>query len=67
MLCSATWVLRWTCRGIFAIGANAAYIFTGRFRGSIYKLVWKEVVGFLLLFFTLPLIYDYLLDAQQQK
>ncbi|XP_071446211.1 uncharacterized protein Best2 [Hetaerina americana] len=39
----------------------------GKWRGSVYKLVWRELVAYLCLYFTLNLVYRYALNETQQK
>ncbi|XP_073835883.1 bestrophin-4-like isoform X2 [Musca autumnalis] len=38
-----------------------------RWRGSIYKLVWMDLLLFLLLYYAINLIYIFLLDTDSQK
>lgn len=38
-----------------------------RWRGSIYKLVWPDLVAFLSLYYSLNLMYRYVLDPDQRK
>ncbi|KDR18006.1 hypothetical protein L798_08113, partial [Zootermopsis nevadensis] len=38
-----------------------------RWRGSIYKLVWPDLVMFLLVYYTLSFIYRFSLDPDQKK
>jgi len=50
-------------------GLNAVHecIICCRWRGSIYKLVWPDLVIFLLLYYTLNFIYRFSLDSYQKK
>lgn len=41
--------------------------FNCRWRGSIYKLVWMDLLLFLALYYGINLIYIYLLDKDSQK
>ncbi|XP_075160841.1 bestrophin-4-like [Haematobia irritans] len=38
-----------------------------RWKGSIYKLVWMDLLLFLLLYYGINLIYRYLLDTESQR
>ncbi|XP_055299665.1 bestrophin-4 isoform X2 [Sitodiplosis mosellana] len=51
-----------TCRGF---GCFLKLLF--RWRGSIYKLVWLDLVCFLFLYYTLNIIYRTALDDDQKK
>ncbi|XP_059486400.1 bestrophin-4-like [Neocloeon triangulifer] len=51
-----------TCRGF---GCFLKLLF--RWRGSIYKLVWPDLIAFLFGYFSLSLTYRFLLDAPQRK
>lgn len=37
-----------------------------RWRGSIYKLVWLDLVAFLFLYYLLNIIYRFALNAEQK-
>uniref|UniRef100_A0A1I8NXE4 Bestrophin homolog n=1 Tax=Stomoxys calcitrans TaxID=35570 RepID=A0A1I8NXE4_STOCA len=39
----------------------------GRWKGSIYKLVWMDLLLFLFLYYSINLIYLYLLDTDSKK
>lgn len=41
--------------------------FLFRWRGSIYKLVWLDLMVFLLIYYILNLIYRLLLDEQSKR
>lgn len=41
--------------------------FVSRWRGSIYKLVWLDLVCFLFLYYTLNIIYRTVLDEDKKK
>ncbi|XP_028174601.1 bestrophin homolog 1-like isoform X1 [Ostrinia nubilalis] len=51
-----------TCRG-FGTFLKVLY----RWRGSIYKLVWLDLLIFLLLYYTLSLTYRLLLDPESKR
>uniref|UniRef100_A0A1B0G267 Bestrophin homolog n=1 Tax=Glossina morsitans morsitans TaxID=37546 RepID=A0A1B0G267_GLOMM len=36
-------------------------------RGSVYKLVWRELIAYLCLYYTINLVYRFALNEQQQK
>ncbi|XP_036327626.1 bestrophin-2-like [Rhagoletis pomonella] len=38
-----------------------------RWRGSIYKLIWRDLLAFLTIYYTLSLIYQFLLSERGQK
>ncbi|GLV33970.1 Bestrophin 2 [Carabus blaptoides fortunei] len=38
-----------------------------KWRGSVYKLVWRELLAYLFLYYSINLIYRYALNEQQQR
>ncbi|XP_065359657.1 bestrophin-3 isoform X1 [Calliphora vicina] len=38
-----------------------------KWRGSVYKLVWRELVAYLCLYYTINFVYRFALTEQQQK
>ncbi|XP_037900552.1 bestrophin-3 isoform X2 [Glossina fuscipes] len=38
-----------------------------KWRGSVYKLVWRELIAYLCLYYTINLVYRFALNEQQQK
>lgn len=38
-----------------------------RWRGSVYKLVWRELAAYLMLYFALNLAYRFAFTEAQQK
>lgn len=36
-------------------------------RGSVYKLVWRELIAYLLLYYLIHIIYRFALNEQQQR
>ncbi|XP_060520945.1 bestrophin-4 isoform X2 [Cylas formicarius] len=39
----------------------------GIWRGSVYKLVWRELIAYLFLYYSINLLYRFGLDEQQQR
>ncbi|XP_029408339.2 bestrophin-2 isoform X2 [Bactrocera dorsalis] len=37
-----------------------------KWRGSVYKLVWRELIAYLCLYYTINLVYRFVLNEQQQ-
>lgn len=46
---------------------NKLKLFTFRWRGSIYKLVWLDLTSFLFVYYALNLTYRLLLNEDQKK
>lgn len=38
-----------------------------RWKGSIYKLVWPDLIAFLSIYYALSILYRYVLDPEQKK
>ncbi|CAG9138184.1 unnamed protein product [Plutella xylostella] len=38
-----------------------------RWRGSVYKLVWRELLAYLTLYYTINFIYRFAMTEQQQS
>lgn len=40
---------------------------TCRWRGSVYKLVWRELLAYLGLYYTINVVYRYALNDDQKR
>lgn len=38
-----------------------------KWRGSVYKLIWRELVAYLLIYFTINIVYRYALNDEQKR
>lgn len=38
-----------------------------KWRGSVYKLVWRELIAYLILFYSINFVYRFALNEQQQR
>lgn len=47
--------------------APSLCLFCFRWRGSIYKLIWIDLIGFLSMYYSLSLTYRYALDYNQKR
>lgn len=43
------------------------FVFSCRWRGSIYKLVWLDLLAFLTLYYLLNLVYRFALNEAQKE
>lgn len=41
-------------------------LFFFRWRGSVYKLIWRELLAYLVLYYTINFVYRYTLNDEQK-
>ena len=51
----------------FKIFLNIFFIIACRWRGSVYKLIWRELLAYLFFYYVINLTYRYALNEQQQR
>lgn len=50
-----------------SIAQLISIFFISRWRGSVYKLVWRELLAYLALYYTINVMYRYVLTDDQKR
>lgn len=53
--------------GVFVNRIKTKLIVSSRWRGSVYKLVWRELLAYLGLYYTINFVYRYALNDDQKR
>lgn len=64
-----TLILRSINKQIFIkkINLKRKFLSISRWRGSVYKLVWRELLAYLALYYVINLTYRYALNDEQKQ
>lgn len=52
---------------IYAIYLSKSYDFSCRWRGSVYKLIWRELLAYLFFYYLINFTYRYVLNEHQRQ